>query len=132
MRVAIPAWDGRVSPVFDVAREVQIFDLDLERGVVRGVGSRRLPDGRAASAVADIGVDRLICSAVSPQLEAVLLMAGVEVVTDVCGDLEEIVAAVASGDTELSRFRMPGASRGERRRVAAGAGRDGHGPRPAR
>ncbi|HSN57771.1 MAG TPA: NifB/NifX family molybdenum-iron cluster-binding protein, partial [Candidatus Sulfomarinibacteraceae bacterium] len=128
MRVAIPAWDGRVSPVLDVARELRIFDLDPERGVARGVGSRRLPDGRAASTVADIGVDRLICSAVSPQLEAVLLMAGVEVVTDVCGDLEEIVAAVANGDTELSRFRMPGASRGERRGVADGAGRDGRDP----
>ena len=128
MKIAIPAWDGRVSPVFDVAGKLQIFDL--EGSEVRAVESRRLPDGRAASTVADLGVDCLICSALSPQLEAVLLMAGVEVVTDVCGDVEEIVAAVASGDAELSRFRMPGASRGGRR-AAAGAARDGREPRPA-
>ena len=28
MKVAVPDWEGRVSPVFDVARQVLLVDLD--------------------------------------------------------------------------------------------------------
>jgi len=114
MRVAIPAWNGRVSPVFDVAREVRIIDVDAERGGLEMRSARRLPPGRAGTTVADLGVDMLVCSAISPALEAVLWTAGVEVVVDVCGELEEIVSAIARGDTELASFRSPGSSRRDR------------------
>jgi predicted Fe-Mo cluster-binding NifX family protein len=115
-------WSGRVSPVFDVAREVRIVDIDDERGRLDGLSSRRLPPGRAGTTVADLGVDVLVCSAISPVMEAEMWTAGVEVVADVCGDLEEIVTAIAGGDTELAVFRAPGSPGRERSRGGSAPG----------
>jgi predicted Fe-Mo cluster-binding NifX family protein len=126
MRLAIPAWEGRVSPVFDVAREVRIFDLNTDRREVSADHRHGLPRDGAVATLADLDVDLLVCSAISPPLEAMLWMAGIEVVADVCGELSEIVREVATGDTELARFRVPG-SQGRVRQQAGGGSRPGRG-----
>jgi predicted Fe-Mo cluster-binding NifX family protein len=111
MRVAIPVWNGRVSPVFDVAKEIRVAQIDLQRGEVLGYTTHALNSTRRASILADHGVSVLVCSAVSPPLEATLWVLGVEVISDVCGSPDEIFEALAAGDRELDRFRTPGCRR---------------------
>jgi predicted Fe-Mo cluster-binding NifX family protein len=60
------------------------------------------------STLADLGVDLLVCSAISSPLEAVLWVSGIEVISDICGSPDEIIAALAAGDNELRRFCSPG------------------------
>jgi len=108
MIVAIPVWNRRVSPVFDVAKKVLVAEIDFESGGLVAPGVHVLNPARPASTLTDLGVDLLVCSAISSVLEAKLWAQGVEVVSDICGSLDEIMAALAAGDADLTRFRSPG------------------------
>jgi len=118
MRVAIPVWNGRVSPVFDVARRIHLASVDRETGLVRGESIHTLRHRQLASDLRGLGVEVVICSAVTPSLEALLWVSGVEVISDVCGRPEEIVRAFAAGDTALDRFRAPGSKRCSRPKLS--------------
>jgi predicted Fe-Mo cluster-binding NifX family protein len=132
VKIAIPVWDGRVSPVFDVATTVRVNDVDVESGECLGVANYPLDPARPASTLAGLGVDILICSAISSLVEATLWIAGIEVVSDICGAPDEIVEAWASGDEELRRFSSPGSRRRStrsktRRKRCETAGNEGRG-----
>ena len=116
MKVAIPHWQGRVSPVFDVASHVLLVDVDA------GMERRRQDvyldaDGpRArASLLADLGADVLVCGAISRQQETALSAGGVRVIPQVCGDVEEVLLAFSNGRLSHDAFLMPGRC-GRRRR----------------
>jgi predicted Fe-Mo cluster-binding NifX family protein len=106
MRIAIPVWNGRVSPVFDVARSIRVFDIC--DGAVIDVSDRRLRIEGRAEALVKLGVDVLICSAISAPLESRLWASGIQVVPETCGTAEDIISAFVVGDLGLKKFRSPG------------------------
>ncbi len=112
MRIAIPVWNDRVSPVFDVSRSLLVVDIADE--AVSREAVYTLENEARASKLVKLGIDALICAAVSTPLEATLWVAGIEVIPDICGTVDEIVEAFASGDKELARFRSPGNSHSHR------------------
>ena len=112
VRIAIPIWNDRVSPVFDVSKSIRV--VDIADGAVLGDAIHTLENEARASQLVKLGVDTLICAAISTTLEATLWVSGVEVLPDTCGTVDEIVEAFASGDTQLTRFRSPGNSRSHR------------------
>jgi predicted Fe-Mo cluster-binding NifX family protein len=112
MRVAIPVWKGRISPVLNVARSFRIFDI-LDGTVVRA-SRHRLEGTSKTLALRELGVDVVICAAISSSLEATLWISGIEVISDFCGTADEIIDAFVSGDTEMGRFRSPGCGRSGR------------------
>ena len=119
MKIAIPNWQGRVSPVFDVAGNVLIVDIDdgveqARRDVVVNVENLQ---GRAAW-LAEIGADVLVCGAISKPLEMAVSATGIEVISQICGDLECVLAAFIDGRLDQGAFLMPGCC-GRRRQVQA-------------
>ena len=116
MRVAIPTWTGRVSPVFDVARLLLVVDINDGAEVSRNEAiieeTQLVPRTRR---VTQLGVNVLICGAISMPLEAMLVSAGVRVIPHTCGTVEEVLQAFASGGLTDERFLMPGCC-GRRRR----------------
>jgi predicted Fe-Mo cluster-binding NifX family protein len=93
-RIALPTWEGRVSPVFDVAEHLLIVDLD--GASQRGRQSRRLGDAEPlvrAHVLTSEEVDVLICGAISRPLEHVLAGAGIEVVSGICGRIDDVLRA---------------------------------------
>ena len=117
-KIAIPHWQGRVSPVFDVAGRVALAEF-VSGGVLRHgdllLGSE---DPQARSVVlASTGVKVLICGAISCCYELALTAAGIGVTSQICGEIDRVLQAYADG--RLSYYRMPGC-RGCR-------GRSGHG-----
>jgi predicted Fe-Mo cluster-binding NifX family protein len=124
VRVAIANFDGRVSPVFDVARRLLLVDVDARSEAVRQEVS--LADCDPLSRVGrlvGLGVEVLICGAISRPLEAALLSAGIQVVAQTCGPVDEVLAAYGAGRLNGQAFLMPG-SCGRRRRARHGHGRD--------
>jgi predicted Fe-Mo cluster-binding NifX family protein len=111
VKIAIPVWNGRVSPVFDVAKAIRVVDVDVGRGCVSDGSIHPVELGRPVSTLTALSVDVLVCSAVSPPIEAAVWVSGIEVISDICGSPDDILKALASGDTELSRFRSPGSRR---------------------
>ena len=126
MRVAIPTWSGRVSPVFDVAKLLLLVDLDGEAEAGRQETAIEETDlGARARRVAKLGVDVLICGAISAPLEAMLVSSGVQVIPHTCGPAEEVLQAFARGRMPDEAFLMPGCCR--RRRRFRGGHRGGRG-----
>jgi predicted Fe-Mo cluster-binding NifX family protein len=108
MIVAIPTLEGRVSPLFDVARCGIVVDLDGEREVRRQTLALHSPDlTRRVAALTEQAVDVLICGAVSRPLEALLSAAGVRVISQTCGPVEDVLRGFIAGRLSDGAFLMP-------------------------
>jgi len=124
MKVAIPHWNGRVSPVFDVAGALLVVDVADGRELRREEASLTASDPlQRAKQVAQFGAEVLVCGAISLPLEAALSSAGVQVIAFTCGRAEEVLAAFINGQLTNGAFLMPGCC-GRRRRSR---GRHRHG-----
>ena len=124
MKVAVPVWNEWVSPVFDVARHLRVFNLVGRKPAE--ITTVNVKKGAAANAVIELGSDVLICSAIAPSTESMLRLAGVEVISDICGPPERIAEAYAAGDSTLAAFRAPGPRESGGGRPASPAGRGRH------
>lgn len=125
MKVAIPYWQGRVSPVLDVATRFLMVDLKAGREVSREDASLVATEPlERARELQRAGAETLICGAVSRQLEMALESAGVSVIPHTCGPVNEVLAAFVSGQLNQDAFLMPGCC-GRRRRFASGRRRGG-------
>ena len=112
--------DGRISPVFDAAKRLLLVDIENGREVGRTEQIVEEPElGPRARRVAEFGAEVLICGAISRPLEAMLLSAGVEVIPQTCGPVEDVLEAFISGRLTEQAFVMPGCC-GRRRRFHAG------------
>lgn len=132
MKVAIPHWQGRVSPVFDVANRLLLVDAtDGQEAGRAEVPLTGIDPAQRAGELARSGADILICGAISRPLEAAVSSRGIEVIAQVCGQVEEVLRAFREGRLSDPGFLMPGCC-GRRRRSrgghAGGRGRKrGHG-----
>jgi predicted Fe-Mo cluster-binding NifX family protein len=109
---------GRISPVFDSARELLVVQSEGGREVSRsdlmieGLSPRLRVQKLTAS-----GVDTLVCGAISRSLADMVSAAGVSVVPFVTGELAEVLQAHSDGRLTDPQFLMPGCrGRGQGRR----------------
>ena len=109
MLIAIPNCQGRVSPVFDVAARLVLVRLKGEAEVDRReiVLFERQPEGMLHS-LRELGVELVVCGAISQGLLAALEKAGIRVVPQVCGELEAVITAFRRGTLGQREFAMPG------------------------
>lgn len=116
MRIAIPDWQGRISPVFDVATHLLL--ADVEDGSVRWRQTVPLKSEDMQMRVQEVcglGIELLICGAISRPLELALIVRGIEVSPQTCGEVEEVLSALLAGSLHPDAFLMPGCC-GRRRR----------------
>jgi predicted Fe-Mo cluster-binding NifX family protein len=115
MKVAVPDWQGRVSPVFDVAEHVVLVDLDDNQDESQHTESlgNTAPHERARR-LSELGVEVLVCGAISWPLEALLTANGIRVIPLICGDVVAVVRAFRDGTLKDERFAMPGCCRKRR------------------
>lgn len=116
MRVAVPVWQHRISPVFDTAVRLLLFDVKGNHEVSRTeqfIGGLSLP--ARANRLAELGVDVLVCGALSRELASLLTASGVKVVPWVSGNVDDVVNCYISGKPMDNRFQMPGCGRCRRR-----------------
>lgn len=95
--------------MLDVARRLVI--VDIESGSETGRCEKPLDEievSRRAESIAGMGVDVLICGAVSLSLETILNAAGIIVIPQICGRIDEIVEAYLSGNLMDKTFLLPG------------------------
>lgn len=109
VRIAMPCWMGRVSPVFDVARRLLVVNVENSAELNReykDMGDLGLL-GRPRY-VADLNVRVLICGALSVPVRLILEAKGIEVVDQICGETEEVLQAFLTGRLGDPSFLMPG------------------------
>jgi hypothetical protein len=99
-RVAVPDWNGLVSPVLDVARRVRCADRSGTRTGSRWYSLRGSPETRART-LREHDVNLVICCGISPHMVQVLAAAGIDVVPGVCGDVDRVLCAFAEGRLDV-------------------------------
>ena len=122
MKIALTIWNGRISPVFDVSREALI--LTIENATVATRCRECIEEPTAARKVCrlmELGVETLICGAISERLHQELITRGVQVVGFVAGDIEEVVQAFVAGKLPSPSLAMPGCC-GKQNRFQGGKG----------
>ena len=135
MRIGIPVWGHRVSPVMDTAERLLLLDAAGEPDAPRReIALGQAPAAPRAQAIANLGIEVLICGAISRSLAEMLALSGVRVVPWISGEVDEVLEAFCCGEPACARFLMPGCRGGRRgrdgrrRRSRAGSGRgDGQG-----
>ena len=109
MLIAVPNCQGRVSPVFDVAARLLLVRLkgetELERKDI--VLFEKQPDGIVRS-LGELGIQVLVCGAISQGLQLALEQAGIRVLPQICGRLDSVIAAYRRGALGQPEFAMPG------------------------
>ncbi|MBM4164445.1 MAG: dinitrogenase iron-molybdenum cofactor biosynthesis protein [Lentisphaerae bacterium] len=126
MKVAVAMWNGRISPVFDVARQVLLLDVADGRVIARHEES--LPgDGMQAQAarLADLHAEVLICGAISRPMASTLATTGVRVIPFTAGTVDDVIAAWLVGRLPAPALSMPGCCRQHRRCRRGRAGCEG-------
>jgi predicted Fe-Mo cluster-binding NifX family protein len=115
-RIAIPIWQGRISPVLDTAERLLVCELDpeAERGS-RIVELNESDIRRRTEIIKSLSIHTLLCGALSRPLHHLLVHAGVMVVPWLNGEAEEILKAYSEGRLDSDRFRSPGCMRRRRR-----------------
>ena len=118
-KVAFAFWNGRIAPVFDVARSIQL--VEIEDGEIvnqRPVGVTGDLENLKAACLAELGVGTLVCGAISRPLQAMISAYGIEVIAFVAGNLQEIIQAWVCGLlADSDAYAMPGCRRARGRRL---------------
>ena len=121
MRAAFAVWNHRIAPVFDVARQIHL--VVAESGRIVNEIDESLPDDGGSGKVlllTELGVDTLVCGAISRSMQVMVAAYGIRTVPFVAGDLRQIISAWLSGELEKTMFAMPGCcarDRGLTRRI---------------
>ena len=109
MKVAIPAWAGLVSTVFDFAHFLVLVELDSGEEVSRSeFPLDENPSVLRAGILSRLGVDVLICGAISRPLATAVEGYGIEIISFVSGIVDEVLDAYLTGQLAEARFLLPG------------------------
>ena len=109
--VAIPVWNGRVSPVLDCAR--RLFIVQINAGGVLRKKEVLLEESHPLAKVerlVSLQVDVLICGAISRSLACMFLNSGITVFAWISGPLEKVIQAFVAGRLLEPAYTMPGCS----------------------
>ena len=109
VKIAIAYWQNRISPVFDVSNNLYLIYFEKGKEIKR---ENILLTGRVlfdrVKEVTTLGIDVLICGAISRTLEETLINTGIHVIGFICGDVETVKSAFFRGQLANSSFFMPG------------------------
>jgi predicted Fe-Mo cluster-binding NifX family protein len=122
MKTAFSVWDNRIAPVFDVAQQIHLVETKAGRIVSEKLEALAddMPVQKVAC-LAELGVDILVCGAVSRPLQEMIAAYDIRIIPFVAGDLREVIEAWLAGKREIALFAMPGCCK-KKRRICASQG----------
>ncbi|MCD4691140.1 NifB/NifX family molybdenum-iron cluster-binding protein [bacterium] len=129
MRVGLTVWNGRISPVMDAAGELLVVECtDGGWEAVQRVPLGQAGHMRIARLIGTLGLDALVCGAVSRRFGAMLADQQMTLIAWVTGEVDTVLGALMNGTLQDECYRMPGCGRagrgaGRRQRRSRGGGR---------
>jgi len=124
MKLALTTWNGRISPVFDVSRQVVVMETKSGKIINRQKHDLELSEPSVkVSRLTELGIDTLICGAVSRPLADMIVARGIKLVPFVAGETDQVAEAYLAGNLLNTVFAMPGCCVRQRGFRGAGGGR---------
>lgn len=112
MKAAITVWNNRISPVFDVARNLVV--LEIENNSIKQKSLEMFPSDqpeRKAIRMRELGVNTLICGAISRYVARLISVHRIEIIPFISGETDVVIQAFLSGQLPNPRLMMPGCCR---------------------
>jgi len=109
MGVALTVWQDRISPVFDVAQTLLIVELH-NREIIKRFSVPMVPrvSSHLAGWLKDLGIDVLICGAISQLPAAIVEAEGIQLLSFVGGNVEDVLRSYMNGIQITSIYALPG------------------------
>jgi len=109
MKTAFAYWDKRIAPVFDTARQIHVVETESGRIVCEALETLESDVlVQKALRLSELGINALVCGAVSRYLNEMIDAYGIRVFPFVAGDLREVIQAWLKGTLKRESFSMPG------------------------
>jgi predicted Fe-Mo cluster-binding NifX family protein len=109
MKVAVTVWEGTVSTVCDFSSRLLVFDVmgdEVKNRSFIPFETGILPE--RVNQLGELGVEVLLCGAISRPLERMIRASGVKVIPCLRGAIEEVIGAYLDGGLSDARFTLPG------------------------
>ena len=109
MKIAIPVWNDNLSNVFDFAGRLLVVEIENAREVSRSevpLQAESLPE--RAGRLKQLGVNVLLCGAISRALANMVTESGIQVLPYVTGRVDDVLQAYLTGQLLQPQFTMPG------------------------
>lgn len=109
MRIAIPVWYDKVSPVLDTASKLLIVEFEDGKESARFEIYLDEPEiSRRCARIQGMDVNILICGAVSRTFWRLLEASGINIIQNISGHTDDVLEAYLEGNILHSGFLMPG------------------------
>ena len=108
-KIALPVWSDQICIVFDFSQSLLVVEIEgmseISRKYYDLTGE---PPLFRARRLRNLGVQTLICGALSHMLLTLLRSYGIKVISYVCGHVDEVLHAYVKGNLYQPYFRLPG------------------------
>lgn len=112
MKLAIPIWENRVSPVLDTASRLLVVEVKEDGDMSRfEIFLDESELSRRCLRIQGLGVDTLICGAVTRHFSEMLKALGIDIIQGISGRPDDVLNACFEGTLAHSKYLMPGWSR---------------------
>ena len=110
MRVGIPIWGDKISPVLDTATRILVLEVENYRESSRFEIYLDEQDlSRKCYRIRGLSIDIMICGAISRPFSSLLKAAGINIIPGISGQTEDVLEAYLQGNlSQSSQFFMPG------------------------
>ena len=112
MRIAVTVWNDRISPLMDTARQYWVVETDTppEARVLRTevFFEDECYLHRRCLRLRALGVDVVICGAISRDFSTLLQKADIEVIDGISGPAEEVLQAYIDDRLSEGKYHLPG------------------------
>ena len=109
MKIAVTVWDERISPVFDSAHKLLIVDIKNEK--LKKLSYQNFnpqSDARLAENLSHMGVEVLICGAISEMHSTLIEANSIKLIPFISGNVNKVLESYARDNFIPPGFLMPG------------------------
>lgn len=109
IRIAIPIFQYRVSPVLDTCTRLLIIDYEGQAEIDRReVVFDMYSSSERLEIVKKLNTDAIICCGISERFDRMLKAAGIRLICGIAGDVQQVANAFLYNRLDAPCFRMPG------------------------
>lgn len=118
MKIALTSWGNIISPVFDAARSLTVIEIK-DKQVIRRYVEPLTPGMfcKLGKLLDGLKIDVLICGAISEIPANIIEQRGIQLMSFIGGNIENIVETYVKGKPIVPVFSMPGCGRRQRRKI---------------
>jgi len=109
LKIGIPIWNERISPVMDTASTLLVMELDGRKEISRTyVNLENFSIWKRIFLIRDSKIDVLICGAISRPFLDGLRRSHIQVLFGIMGKVQDVLNAFIDGRLFHPKFFMPG------------------------